>query len=307
MPTVDELVEQAKMDYRAGRAAAARARLLGAVQRDPNHVDAWLWLSGMVDTLEEQQICLENVLALNPAHERARKGMASVQQKLAAARAGGALPPAPDRDPGAPVTSVEWSRSDAPPAYGSGKQVSLPSGEEYDAWVHALHLADAVETAAPAEPFTEDELRPFGDTAYMVNTGPFVEGAPLSWTDRGARRAEDGRPHAAQAGPGASDRQAAWPARPDTAAPPPSGQAAPAHEFSFGAGQAAILAEAVPAAPSAPAAANPSPTELDAAYAYIPAEITAPRRGRRSLLLLLAAVILVIANAAAVFALLGAL
>jgi hypothetical protein len=35
---------------------------------------------------------------------------------------------------------VEWGRDDKPPAYGSGKQVDLPSPQEYDDWVQGLNL-----------------------------------------------------------------------------------------------------------------------------------------------------------------------
>ena len=57
---------------------------MAVVDKNESHETAWLWLSAMVDTLEEQQICLENVLAINPANEQARKGLDSLNQKSAA-------------------------------------------------------------------------------------------------------------------------------------------------------------------------------------------------------------------------------
>src|SRR5690606_39044427 len=112
---VEEMVTRAKAEYRADRKAEARTLLLEAVQQDPNHEDAWLWLSGLVETLEDQQLCLENVLALNPRHARARKGLEAVERKITE-QAAQSPAPAPDpeqaNDWGAPATSVEWGRHD---------------------------------------------------------------------------------------------------------------------------------------------------------------------------------------------------
>lgn len=42
---------------------------------DERNEQAWLWLSGAVDSAEERQICLENVLAINPDNALAKKGL----------------------------------------------------------------------------------------------------------------------------------------------------------------------------------------------------------------------------------------
>jgi len=337
------MVAQAKLAYRSGRAGEARDLLRSALQRDPQHEDAWLWLSGMVETLEEQQYCLRKVLTLNPAHDRARQGLAAVERRLAGAT--GKAPEArreprrPARDPDAPATSVEWGRDDRPAFYGSGKQITLPSDREYDAWVNELHLN---ENARPfqeqAAPFVADEPGLFGDTALMADTGPFVDGALPGWSGadpggfdgawsslgHGSRQSSPGSGgHFADGGlPDDDSPPDEW--RDLTAAlhrstePPPP---APRHEFSFAEAEGEVPASAepqpalnVPVPPAAAAAParhtrpEPLPSSPEAFFAYIPAEIEAARGfSRRSLALALIIVLLIAANVAAVIALVGAL
>ena len=40
-----------------------------------------MWLSGVVEEPEEQQICLENVLVINPQNDKARRGLDFVSTK----------------------------------------------------------------------------------------------------------------------------------------------------------------------------------------------------------------------------------
>ena len=47
---------------------------------DERNEQAWLWLSGAVETAEDRQICLENVLAINPDNTLAQKGLAKLAQ-----------------------------------------------------------------------------------------------------------------------------------------------------------------------------------------------------------------------------------
>jgi tetratricopeptide (TPR) repeat protein len=63
---------------RAGQREQARTLLLQIVEEDENNELAWLWLSGVVETDEDRRVCLENVLALNPNNEVARRGLAKL-------------------------------------------------------------------------------------------------------------------------------------------------------------------------------------------------------------------------------------
>src|SRR5688572_6058618 len=75
---VDAMVRAGAEAYKAGKKAEARTLLERAIELDGYNESAWLWLSAVVDSKEEQQTCLENVLTINPANERARQGLKSL-------------------------------------------------------------------------------------------------------------------------------------------------------------------------------------------------------------------------------------
>jgi tetratricopeptide (TPR) repeat protein len=91
-PTVlrDGLLKEGIAAARAGKTVKARAYLETVVRSDERNVQAWYWLSRVVDAPEEREICLENVLALDPGH-------AVVQAELSALRTQMAQPKAPDQ------------------------------------------------------------------------------------------------------------------------------------------------------------------------------------------------------------------
>ncbi|MBN1582238.1 MAG: hypothetical protein JXA89_16150 [Anaerolineae bacterium] len=60
---------------RAGRKAEARKILDRILQDNPDHEQAWLWMSAVVETKQERVRCLEQVLAINPNNATARKGL----------------------------------------------------------------------------------------------------------------------------------------------------------------------------------------------------------------------------------------
>jgi tetratricopeptide (TPR) repeat protein len=73
---------------RAGQRELARKLLTQVVEHDERNLPAWLWLSGVVDNLEEREICLQNVLTLDPKNRPAIQGMEEVRlQKEAQAAA----------------------------------------------------------------------------------------------------------------------------------------------------------------------------------------------------------------------------
>ncbi|HEX6287749.1 MAG TPA: hypothetical protein VFZ66_01090 [Herpetosiphonaceae bacterium] len=93
--------QQAEQLYTRGVAAArggqktlAASLLRQAVKLDPQHEQAWLWLSGVLDDPGDVAFCLRAVLGVNPANERAQKGLAWIERQ---AQQAGAPPPAPSR------------------------------------------------------------------------------------------------------------------------------------------------------------------------------------------------------------------
>ena len=85
---------------KSGQRERARDLLMRVVEQDEENVLAWLWLSGVMDSLDDQEICLENVLALDPDHEAARKGLAWVRKQK-----GTQVPPPSAPSPEPPVAA----------------------------------------------------------------------------------------------------------------------------------------------------------------------------------------------------------
>ncbi|MBN2007374.1 MAG: hypothetical protein JXA21_28765 [Anaerolineae bacterium] len=83
----DQLLQEAIVAARGGDHDHARQLLTQAVDYDEENVQAWLWLSRVAETPEDQQVCLENVLALDPDQSEAQEKLAMLQQAHAAAEA----------------------------------------------------------------------------------------------------------------------------------------------------------------------------------------------------------------------------
>ena len=58
-----------------GDEATARDILYEVLDQEPGNETAWVWLSYVVDSIEDRQICLENVLVINPDNNYARQGL----------------------------------------------------------------------------------------------------------------------------------------------------------------------------------------------------------------------------------------
>jgi len=69
----------------AGQKAKAHKLFTDVVIRDEQNVDAWLWLSRVVDNAEDREICYENILAEDPENITALNGLELLQQARAAA------------------------------------------------------------------------------------------------------------------------------------------------------------------------------------------------------------------------------
>jgi tetratricopeptide (TPR) repeat protein len=102
-PDIDQALHEAAAALKRGQKAEARALLLQVVEADETRVDAWLWLSAAVEDRQDQITALENVLALDPQHSAALKGLAQLR--------GGEAPPPAEPPPAAygrpgPIESV---------------------------------------------------------------------------------------------------------------------------------------------------------------------------------------------------------
>src|SRR5258707_3580919 len=95
-----QLLYDGAVAVREGRHADAQGLLMQVIEADEQNELACLWLSGAVEDPADQQVALENVLAINPDNAAARQGLTWLQSHdsnlPAAPPAGGELiPPAP--------------------------------------------------------------------------------------------------------------------------------------------------------------------------------------------------------------------
>ncbi|MEN9936789.1 MAG: hypothetical protein RLZZ387_3368, partial [Chloroflexota bacterium] len=79
--TANTLLHQGIAAAQAGNREEARALLMRLVETDEHSEQGWLWLAGVLDDPEEIRVCLENVLALNPANAQAQQGLAWVEKR----------------------------------------------------------------------------------------------------------------------------------------------------------------------------------------------------------------------------------
>ncbi len=75
-----EVLRQAITAVQAGNRKKAEALLLALVQEDPYNEMAWLWLSDVVQNVEDRIIALENAIAINPQRVQTRKRLAQIRQ-----------------------------------------------------------------------------------------------------------------------------------------------------------------------------------------------------------------------------------
>jgi hypothetical protein len=76
---IELLIQEGVAFYRAGDMVKAFAALSQALQRNSASELGWLWLSGVVSSQGERRYCLERVVALNPQHDVARRGLAKLE------------------------------------------------------------------------------------------------------------------------------------------------------------------------------------------------------------------------------------
>jgi hypothetical protein len=195
--TVNELLKQGIAACKAGRKAEARALLEQVIEQDDHNEAAWLWMSGAVDTDEDRQICLENVLTINPDNELARRGLERLAQSS---------PQAPQSQPASTPeeTSVE------PPAEPSPLAVEAPL---YQATPEPSPLA--AETAAYQAMF---EPSPVAAEAPLYQATP--EPSPVA-----AETPLD--PATPEPSPVAAETAVTQATLPSEAPPPPASEAAP--------------------------------------------------------------------------------
>jgi membrane protease YdiL (CAAX protease family) len=112
-PEIEGLLQDGIDAARAGHDQRARDLLLQVVEQDPSCARAWLWLSGVVQTPGERELCLEQVISIDPDHAASRHGLIFLWEQRQARKhepavleAEAPLPAQPSPEPGA-FTSLD--------------------------------------------------------------------------------------------------------------------------------------------------------------------------------------------------------
>jgi hypothetical protein len=82
----NDLTEQGLTAARVGESKEAHRLLSRAVEQNPNDIQAWLGLAGVVETLEEKEHCFNQVLTIDANNSEAKAGLTLVEKKLAPLR-----------------------------------------------------------------------------------------------------------------------------------------------------------------------------------------------------------------------------
>lgn len=77
-----DLIRQAIELARARKINESREIFLRVVEEDPRNELAWMWLAGLVDSLEDKIIACENVLTINPSNEKVRNYLESLKHRI---------------------------------------------------------------------------------------------------------------------------------------------------------------------------------------------------------------------------------
>lgn len=77
-----ELFRMGRTCVKTGDKALGRQHLLKAVEYDPQHSEAWLWLSATTEDVVEQRKYLEWAIAAEPSNAQARRGLALLTGQL---------------------------------------------------------------------------------------------------------------------------------------------------------------------------------------------------------------------------------
>lgn len=101
---MNQLTQDGIAALKAGDKERAQKLLVAALEENSDDLQAWLWLSGAVESDADRLECLEQVLRIDPAHALAAKGVA----QLKARGIGLPEPPPPKMEP------LEWETFEEP-------------------------------------------------------------------------------------------------------------------------------------------------------------------------------------------------
>jgi hypothetical protein len=146
MKDADDLLKRGIAAFKAGRKDEAQGLFQQVLKLDRRNEQAWLWMSGVVESDVERRACLQTVLTLNPANDTAKRGLERLQ---AAEKPAPSLPPQETWSP-KPIQPLQPQEASSPQSW----QESLPQGtwspQPQDTW--SPQTQEAFAPSAPSAP-----------------------------------------------------------------------------------------------------------------------------------------------------------
>jgi hypothetical protein len=146
---IDALLRQGIAAAKAGQTEQARQDLLRVVELDETNVQAWLWLSSVVDDPAEKFTCLHNVLTLDPDNQPAKLGLARLDQFPDAQPADISSPPPAPSDESEVSYETGTTPSQPPRRVSRYKRLTPRSTSDKS---NAAPLIEGLESDSVAEP-----------------------------------------------------------------------------------------------------------------------------------------------------------
>jgi hypothetical protein len=112
-PEIQNLMDGGIAALRIGNMEEARRKLMQVINADERNEFAWFYLSEAVESDEDRQVCLENVLAINPTNERAETELRLLHEKIAREKAKEGLTDVPLSPPVSMENAVEQAPREA--------------------------------------------------------------------------------------------------------------------------------------------------------------------------------------------------
>lgn len=145
---VDGLIQEAIRASQNGDKESARRFLESATDNDPMNESAWLWMSRVVDSPDDQKICLENVIYINPENNDARRNLQILLDRHPELRTG-------DQDES--YAEEEIASDDDPYLVPTSSTSGINQGDQlsssdYDSWISDMMSTSASDPAPAAPP-----------------------------------------------------------------------------------------------------------------------------------------------------------
>ena len=166
-----EVLQKAIQAARAGRKIEARDLLIQVVETDPGNEMAWVWLSGLVDSLEDRIIACENALTINPENQKVRRYLEELQRQQKST--------VENRIKGEAIDLLKQARSHADQneidiALGLAEQASEKNSDNEEAWILIGKLSSnleqqigALEKAYQLNPANQETAKALEEFRYL--------------------------------------------------------------------------------------------------------------------------------------------